>query len=61
MCVICNVVLCDFEQIGRYETHVLLVLYKNELMLWGKNAVSMNAKINDTSCVKVILHYVSSS
>ena len=28
MCVICNVVLCDFEQIVRYETHVLLVLYK---------------------------------
>ena len=28
MRVICNVVLCDFEQIVRYETHVLLVLYK---------------------------------
>jgi hypothetical protein len=27
ICVICNVVLCDFEQIVRYETHVLLVLY----------------------------------
>lgn len=30
-------------------------------MLWEKNAVSINAKINDTRCVKVILHYVSSS
>jgi hypothetical protein len=31
-------------------------------MLWKKNAVSINAKINDTRCVKpVILHYVSSS
>jgi len=62
MCVICNVVLCDFEQIVLYETHVLLVLYKQKLMLWKKNAVSINAKINDTRCVKpVILHYVSSS
>jgi len=61
MCVICNVVLCDFEQIVRYETHVLLVLYKQKFMLWEKTAVSINAKINDTRCVKVILHYVSSS
>lgn len=30
-------------------------------MLWKKNAVSINAKINDTRCVKVILHYVCSS
>jgi len=30
-------------------------------MLWEKNAVSINAKINDTRCVKVILHYVSNS
>ena len=30
-------------------------------MLWKKNAVSINAKINDTRCVNVILHCVSSS
>ena len=32
-------------------------------MFWKKNAVSINAKtpVNDTPCVKVILHYVSSS
>ena len=30
-------------------------------MLWKKTAVSINAKINYTRCVRVILHYVSSS
>ena len=30
-------------------------------MLWKKTAVSINAKINDTRCVNVLLHYVNSS
>ena len=43
--------------------HTFYYFFIKKLMLWKKNAVSINAKtpVNDTPCVKVILHYVSSS